>query len=116
MPTLKPDPWDIMKNELRRIVLDFQENTEGKFVAGFKKPHNFIDGYCQINYSASSLSMNIVGIQDKVTNEWFYAPEAKEFFNVQIEQFDDSVLVYVDKKPKGCLEFWYRIDTEKELL
>lgn len=97
------------------MTLDFQENTEGKFVAGFRKPRNFIDGYCQINYSAGPLSMNIVGVQDKMNHEWFYTPEAKEFFNVQIEQFDDAVLVYVDKKPKGYWEFWYRFDTEQEL-
>lgn len=113
MQTLKPNPWGI--NELRCMTLDFQENTEGKFVAGFRKPRNFIDGYCQINYSAGPLSMNIVGVQDKMNHEWFYTPEAKEFFNVQIEQFDDAVLVYVDKKPKGYWEFWYRFDTEQEL-
>lgn len=119
MLTMKPNAWGIndltMNNELRYMLLDFQENTEGKFVAGFKKPHNFIDGYCQISYSAGPSSMNIVGIQDKRTHEWFYAPEAKEFFNVQMEQFDDAVLVYVDKKPKGYWEFWYRFDTEQEL-
>lgn len=39
----------------------------------------------------------------------------KNFFNVQMEQFDDAVLVYTDKKPKGYWEFWYRFDTEQEL-
>ncbi len=119
MLATKPNPWGIqditMNNELRYMILDFQENSEGKFVAGFKKPHNFIDGYCQINYSTGPSSMNIIGIQDKRTCEWLYTPEAKEFFNVQMEQFDDAVIVYLDKKPKGYWEFWYRFDTEQEL-
>lgn len=37
MLALKPNPWGIndltFKNELRYMILDFQENTEGKFVA-----------------------------------------------------------------------------------
>ena len=119
MLALKPNPWGIndltMKNELRYMILDFQENTEGKFVAGFRKPRNFTDDYCQVNYSIGPSSMNIVGIQDKRTHEWLYTSEAKEFFNVQMEQFDDAVLVYVEKKPKGYWEFWYRFDTEQEL-
>ena len=117
MLALKPNPWGIndLKNELRYTILDFQENTEGKFVAGFRKPRNFIDGYCQIRHSTDPSSINIVGMQDKITKEWLYASEAKEFFNVQMEQFDDAVLVCVDKKPKGCWEFWYRFDTEQEL-
>lgn len=116
MLALKPNTWDVsdftMKNELRYMALDFQENTEGKFVAGFKKPSNFIDGYCQIKSSP----INTIGIQDKITHEWFYNREAKEFFNVQVEQFDDAVFVYVDKKPKEFWEFWYRFDNEQELL
>ncbi len=110
--------WDIqniIKNQFRCTILDFQENIEGKFVAVFIKPHNFIDGYCQIYYKAGPLSINVVGIQDKITREWFFNTEAKEFFNVQMEQFDDAVLVYVDKKPKGYWEFCYRFDTEQEL-
>lgn len=121
MLATKPNPWGIQtvgdstKNELRYMILDFQENTDGKFVAGFRKPRNFIDGYCQINSNNGPSSMNIIGIQDKRTHEWFYTPEAKEFFNVQMEQFDDAVLVYLDKKPKGYWEFWYRFDAEQEL-
>lgn len=119
MLTMKPNAWGIndltMKNELRYMLLDFQENAEGKFVSGFKKHCNFIDGYCQLSSNAG-LSINIIGIQDKLTHEWFFTPEAKEFFNVQIEQFDDAILVYTDKKPKKkCWEFWYRVDTKQEL-
>lgn len=103
----------IMKNEVLCVILDFQENTEGRFVSSFKKHCNFIDGYCQLSSNAG-LSINIIGIQDKLTHEWFFTPEAKEFFNVQIEQFDDAILVYTDKKPKECWELWYRVDTKQE--
>lgn len=104
----------IMKNEVLCEILDFQENIEGKFVSSFKKPCNFIDGYCQLSSNAG-LSINIIGIQDKLTHEWFFTTEAKEFFNVQIEQFDDAILVYTDNKPKECWEFWYRVNTKQEL-
>lgn len=116
MLATKPNSWDIQsvftKND-RYMILDFQENADGKFVAGFKKPRDFIDGYCQMTNTKSP--MNIIGIQDRHTYEWIYTPVAKEFFNVQIEQFDDAVLVYIDKNPLGYWEFWYRFGTEQEL-
>lgn len=80
MLATKSNPYDYsLKNELRYMLLDFQENAEGKFVAGFKKPRNFIDGYCQTNSTGSSV-MHTIGVQDKRTYEWIYTPEAKEFF------------------------------------
>lgn len=114
MLATKPNLWGpALKSEVKYMLLDFQENTEGKFVAGFRKPRDFIDGYGQICYNTYDPSMKtVIGVQCKRTYEWTYTAEAREVFNVQMEQFDDAVLIYVDKKPKGYWEFSYRFDTE----
>lgn len=118
MLATKPNPWgiqDITDNgELKWMPLEFVKNVDGLYVAGIKKPKDYVDGYCQINYTTVKSSMNIVAIQDKRTRAFLFATEAQDA-GCNVEEFDDGFLVYFKDKPRNDLQFWYRYDTEYEL-
>lgn len=50
------------RNELKSVKLQFGKNTDGFYVAGVKKPNDFVNGYCEIDYLRKLFSYNLVNI------------------------------------------------------
>lgn len=94
------------RNELKSVQLQFGKNTDGFYVAGVKKPNDFVNGYCEI-VSMEENGKNIYAIQDTKSHKFFTKRNC-----CAVEEFDNAFLVYLEEEPKGDFEFWYRFDTE----
>lgn len=97
-------------NELKSVKLEFGQTIDGDWVAGLPIGKDYIDGYCKIIYQTVNGEM-CAGIQDKRSGVWFYSKDAQDA-GIQIEKYDNAILVYFKEQPRNDMYFLHRIDTE----